>query len=468
MSISDQFELFVLYFEDKFSKYKLNNQNGFKEQWFGLKSKIKQCILDKMEQEYNNKNCTYSDKYLYQSHIFNNTNNKMDKYIRGQFQNANSISDNGKKIIEQYLNILDDNYIIDKKYYSVVRLYLYKLMILTFENWKNPNSSKYYQHTKEIEKFLDVQYNGQSFLEYQSKILYCKKINGKDDIIYDVIKYFETIINDINKKETIKERLDLMKQKLDKNNNNNNNKFDIDKNVITSLQIKKNIQKKHSKTIKKTRRKKKIPATVRNTVWIKYNGKVFEGICFCCKTESITKSNFECGHIISESDGGEVTIQNLRPICSLCNKSMGKKNMEEFMKKHGYENKLIKKCKHCDRFKNSKFETCCGICRRLHNGTHTDQCNARQIEFTSQLPSVIKNNNRNIKPVKSKNITPKKIKFNINTCSHMELKSIKGIGDKKAVILIENRPYRSFAQIEKLSCIYGSIINEIKKCTRLR
>ena len=232
MSISDQFELFVLYFEDKFSKYKLNNQNGFKEQWFGLKSKIKQCILDKMEQEYNNKNCTYSDKYLYQSHIFNNTNNKMDKYIRGQFQNANSISDNGKKIIEQYLNILDDNYIIDKKYYSVVRLYLYKLMILTFENWKNPNSSKYYQHTKEIEKFLDVQYNGQSFLEYQSKILYCKKINGKDDIIYDVIKYFETIINDINKKETIKERLDLMKQKLDKNNNNNNNKFNIDKNII--------------------------------------------------------------------------------------------------------------------------------------------------------------------------------------------------------------------------------------------
>ena len=48
----------------------------------------------------------------------------------------------------------------------------------------------------------------------------------------------------------------------------------------------------------------------------------------------------------------------------------------------------------------------------------------------------------------------------------MELKTIKGIiGDKKAESIIENISYKSFDQIEKLSCINGNNINEIMKCT---
>ena len=50
----------------------------------------------------------------------------------------------------------------------------------------------------------------------------------------------------------------------------------------------------------------------------------------------------------------------------------------------------------------------------------------------------------------------------------MELKTINGIGDKKAGSIIKNRPYNSFDQVEKLSCINKNNknnINEIMKCT---
>lgn len=35
-----------------------------------------------------------------------------------------------------------------------------------------------------------------------------------------------------------------------------------------------------------------------------------------------------------KKNGGEVNIDNLRPICGNCNKSIGTKNMDEFMTKY--------------------------------------------------------------------------------------------------------------------------------------
>jgi hypothetical protein len=84
-------------------------------------------------------------------------------------------------------------------------------------------------------------------------------------------------------------------------------------------------------------KKVKIPATLRNSVWNLYIGNdIKSGTCFCCGTEKISTANFECGHIKSEKDGGEITITNLRPVCSLCNKSMGTQNMEVFMAQCGF------------------------------------------------------------------------------------------------------------------------------------
>lgn len=84
--------------------------------------------------------------------------------------------------------------------------------------------------------------------------------------------------------------------------------------------------------IKPKKRKVKIPAAVRKIVWNTYIGKDKNvGKCLCCDAEDISYNNFECGHIINDHDGGEVNIENLRPICGHCNKSIGSKNMDQFM-----------------------------------------------------------------------------------------------------------------------------------------
>ena len=71
-------------------------------------------------------------------------------------------------------------------------------------------------------------------------------------------------------------------------------------------------------------KKKNIPTALRREVWIKHNGKVFNAKCKVswCNNE-ISPFNFECGHNIPESKGGKTNLDNLLPICSSCNKSMG-------------------------------------------------------------------------------------------------------------------------------------------------
>jgi hypothetical protein len=87
--------------------------------------------------------------------------------------------------------------------------------------------------------------------------------------------------------------------------------------------------------VKKRVKKEKIPATLKNIVWHKYFETSLTGLCQCCKVENISKAIFDAGHIISEANGGQVVLDNLKPICKLCNSSMGKTNMDEFMKKYG-------------------------------------------------------------------------------------------------------------------------------------
>jgi len=80
--------------------------------------------------------------------------------------------------------------------------------------------------------------------------------------------------------------------------------------------------------------KQHIPKKLKNMIWDKYVGKEKGvGLCYCCR-EEIDSKNFEAGHIIPEAKGGETNIDNLRPICSCCNKSMGTQNMDEFKEKY--------------------------------------------------------------------------------------------------------------------------------------
>ncbi len=90
-------------------------------------------------------------------------------------------------------------------------------------------------------------------------------------------------------------------------------------------------------TPKNKKKKETIPISVKNTLWNIYFQNNLTGTCQCCRHEAISKNNFDCGHILSEKDGGQVSLDNLRPICRSCNSSMGTLNMDVFMKKYGFD-----------------------------------------------------------------------------------------------------------------------------------
>ncbi len=77
--------------------------------------------------------------------------------------------------------------------------------------------------------------------------------------------------------------------------------------------------------------KSRISKSMRIAVWNKYVGEeIAKTKCLCCGNFDINTFNFECGHVIAESKGGETSVENLRPICSVCNKSMGTNNLLKF------------------------------------------------------------------------------------------------------------------------------------------
>jgi 5-methylcytosine-specific restriction endonuclease McrA len=78
----------------------------------------------------------------------------------------------------------------------------------------------------------------------------------------------------------------------------------------------------------------RIPKAIREQTWIRYNGDEFSAKCKVrwCQNR-VTPFNFEVGHNIPASKGGENNIDNLRPICPSCNRSMGNKyTIDEFSK----------------------------------------------------------------------------------------------------------------------------------------
>jgi len=84
------------------------------------------------------------------------------------------------------------------------------------------------------------------------------------------------------------------------------------------------------------KKKQSIPKNVRAIVWSHYIGEdIIKHKCLCCKKVTISNTNFEVGHVLSEKNGGTHEINNLRPICFACNHSMGSENMIDFVVKFG-------------------------------------------------------------------------------------------------------------------------------------
>jgi 5-methylcytosine-specific restriction endonuclease McrA len=85
--------------------------------------------------------------------------------------------------------------------------------------------------------------------------------------------------------------------------------------------------------VKKPYKKKSIPPKLREDVWRAYCGNSMDGKCYCCATH-ITYREHESGHVLAESKGGLTQLNNLKPTCRSCNRSMGTTHMEEYKIAH--------------------------------------------------------------------------------------------------------------------------------------
>lgn len=78
-----------------------------------------------------------------------------------------------------------------------------------------------------------------------------------------------------------------------------------------------------------------IPHRIRQLVWNTHAGEdKGTTMCHCCYHTKISQLQFECGHIQARAKGGPDSVDNLKPICGACNRSMGTMNMLEFQHFH--------------------------------------------------------------------------------------------------------------------------------------
>jgi len=90
----------------------------------------------------------------------------------------------------------------------------------------------------------------------------------------------------------------------------------------------------------------RISKALRDQVWTFYAGEQFSIKCPCCSHQTIDALHFECGHLVAEATGGPTILRNLRPICKVCNASMGKQNMLAFMKRCGFPQQAMEQMNH--------------------------------------------------------------------------------------------------------------------------
>lgn len=113
-----------------------------------------------------------------------------------------------------------------------------------------------------------------------------------------------------------------------------NTPCDIEKNKMTNISVK--LKNKPCDTEKnKISLQKYIPMTLRINVWNTYIGpKIGQIKCPMCQQNEIQQLIFHCSHIIPKCHGGSDEIENLRPICSSCNQSIGTQNLILFAQKY--------------------------------------------------------------------------------------------------------------------------------------
>lgn len=73
----------------------------------------------------------------------------------------------------------------------------------------------------------------------------------------------------------------------------------------------------------------KVTKDIKVNVWKAQFDDKYNGICYVCNKE-LTLSSFACSRIISEANGGDTLIGNLKITCNSCNLSCGALNLDDF------------------------------------------------------------------------------------------------------------------------------------------
>lgn len=113
-----------------------------------------------------------------------------------------------------------------------------------------------------------------------------------------------------------------------------------------------------TKLVDRKYKKSGIPNALRQQVWLKNCGENYKRKCMVtwCNN-NISVFDFHCGHNIPEVRGGKTTIDNLIPICTQCNLSMGHHyTFDEWCSK-------FEENKHTATIASSSFGWWCCFCR---------------------------------------------------------------------------------------------------------
>lgn len=80
-----------------------------------------------------------------------------------------------------------------------------------------------------------------------------------------------------------------------------------------------------------SKRRKELPPQIQRRVWNEHIGKdVANAKCLCCKEENINYIAFSVGFVKDTHEGGTLLTDNLRPICSSCDSSIGNMSINEY------------------------------------------------------------------------------------------------------------------------------------------
>lgn len=305
---------------------------------------------------YSCKTCfkTFNRKSSYISHTEKKkypckTTKQIPEESNNMIKEIKNATDNNTKLVEENKNVVIPTVTkqIQCKYCLMVftrsdslkkhienRCKTYKEQLLKEEQFKNKVYDDLINKIAELdEKIKDNSKQIEQKIKVNNEI---KVENINNDIKLELINKIRQLEKTVKILEKNQKKYNFIMQHMMKEtqktsnlkNNNDNNDDDIDdkiNNLLTET-------KESLKYIKK-----RIPSTLRSSVWSSYFGRNMDGTCQCCKLKNITFENFDCGHIISERLGGSITLDNLKPICRLCNNSMGTQNMNDFMKEYGFD-----------------------------------------------------------------------------------------------------------------------------------